>query len=93
MRRQGLPCNLVVERKGDLFVNMSRSSQALAILDILQLRLPFLKSLKVSHMEVPLSKEHTKQVMKSLFFRWSQDSANKKWCDEAWRSDGQNTLH
>ena len=84
-RRQGLPCNVVVDRAGDMFIHMGRLAATQAIEELLDLRVPILRRMHASVHETPLNKEDTKAVLRQLFASWSSSAGAKHWCDEAWR--------
>ena len=84
-RRQGLPCNLVVDRQGDLFIHLGRSAATRGLCELLELRVPLLRKMHATVVETPLSKDDTKLVMKQLATRRSANPDSKSWVDEAWR--------
>ena len=84
-RRQGLPCNVVVDRRGDLFIHVGRRATTQAISELLELRVPLLRKMHATVVETPLSKDDTKAVMKQLRGKWADSPEAKTWVDEAWR--------
>ena len=83
-RRQGLPCSVVVDRKGDLFIHLGRLATTQAIAELLELRVPLLRKMHATVVDTPLGKEDTKTVMKKLLAKWSLSPEAKQWVDEAW---------
>ena len=84
-RRQGLPCNVVVDRQGDLFIHLGRMGMTEAVMEVLELRLPFLRKMHATQVETPLSKDDTKEVLKQLFQRWCDNPSSQQRSDEALR--------
>ena len=85
-RRQGLPVNVVVDRRGDLYIFLGRLAATQAVGELLELRLPHLRRMHATVVETPLSKEDTKAVMKQLAVTWSENEDSQGWVNEAWRS-------